>query len=100
MINQMRYRVFVCLDCNRPVVPNFGNFVRVTSNFQLEATDIERWRHRNHEIAPEAVPLGEGDHQVGDGMRDSTGEECIVTKVFEGKLFGVRVSDLAQQSGR
>jgi hypothetical protein len=99
----MAYEVFVCSDCSRPVIPSFGNYVRETVAFHLDqADDAEkvRFRHQNHDAAPVALPLGEGDSSKGETVRDEAGEQCIVTMVDKGKLFGVRVRDLAQQTGR
>jgi len=97
----MMYDVFVCSDCPRPVIPSFGNYFRETVAFGLDHDDAEkhRFRHRDHEAAPPAEPLGEGDASIGDTVRDEAGEQYIVTMVDDSKMFGVRVRDLAQQNG-
>ena len=100
MLGFMAYRMLRCTDCGRPIIAAFGNAKRIIVGFTRDQADHDHevWTHEKHDRAPEEVPLDGPDQQIGGTMRDSAGEQCVVTKIEDGKSWGVRFSDLAQQT--
>jgi hypothetical protein len=87
------YRVLRCVDCDRPLVPDVGD-----NYFQSSTDRALVWFHRDHARAPEEVTLDGPDHEIGGTLRDSTGAQCVVTKIAGNQSWGIKVSDLARQS--
>jgi hypothetical protein len=100
MLRVMAYRVHRCTDCGRPIIAAFGNANRVIVGFTLDQADgdHETWTHADHARAPEEQALDGPDQQIGAAMRDWAGEQCVVTKIEDGKSWGVSISDLARQT--
>ena len=57
--------------------------------------DLETWNHYDCERHTAEIMLDGPDEPIGQKMRDSAGEWCIVTKAVDGRKWGVNMRAVA-----